>query len=500
MFNIAMNHATPWSLLLFIACVNAIEESTIVYPRMLESRSEDGTKVLMINDDLTLNLRKASVFSEEFLIHTTMDGKPIAYHMLGAEMEKNLYDDEEKMATVHVTDEDGVSVEGVLGHTLRIKPLEGMERSSSGERPHQLYEIPEPSNEEHRRDDYSSPNTSMEERYVESRFDWYKAPRLPVLITPEVHVVVDFLISKALKFEARKIARYVAIMTASANLRYRSFIQPRVQLVIVGVSVTKTPEEEPYMANVPGYEATNNILDEKTRYNFKEYAMKQSYFKRSDIIFLLTGKNLSEWEGGTLQHWIGGSAFLGGVCLEWKVGLSEERVGSYYGVYVFAHELAHSLGCAHDGDGASTWHKGHIGSKDCDWDLGYMMSYKFVKPNMYRFSKCCQREITNTYNRPEYHCLLEKNSLQTRIYSSKLPGAVSSRQTYCEKIYGKYSSYVKVDRGYPTQGCIVKCYISKKLDNMLIGAVDGVKCGKKKVCVLGNCTSKAKLKKLLRNE
>ncbi|XP_075543554.1 venom metalloproteinase BumaMPs1-like isoform X2 [Dermacentor variabilis] len=495
MFNIAMNHATLWLLLLFIASVYAIEASSIVYPRMLESRSEDGIKVLIINDDLTLNLRKASVFSEEFLIHTTMDGKPIAYHMLGAEMDMNLYDDQEQMAAVHVSEDDGLSVEGVLGHTLRIKPLEEMERSSSGEIPHKLYEIPDPENKEHRRDDYSTPNISMEARQVEPRFDWYKAPRLPVLITPEVYVVVDYLICKALKFEEKKIARYVAIMTTSANLRYRSFIQPRVQLVIVGVSVTKRPEDEPYMANVHGYEATRNILNEKTRYNFKNYVKQQPYFEQSDIIFLLTGKNLSEWEGGTLQHWIGGSAFLGGVCLEWKVGISEERVGSYYGVYVFAHEIAHSLGCAHDGDDAAQWPYGHIGSKDCGWDLGYMMSYKFVKPNMYRFSKCCQRELTNIYNRPEYQCLLVKNSLQTRIFSSKLPGAVSSRQTYCEKIYGLYSSYVKVDRHYSAKGCIIKCFISKKWDNMLIGAVDGVKCGKGKVCILGNCTSKAKLKK-----
>nr|XP_050040868.2 A disintegrin and metalloproteinase with thrombospondin motifs like [Dermacentor andersoni] len=206
--------------------------------------------------------------------------------------------------------------------------------------------------------------------------------------------------------------------------------------------------------------------------------------------------NLSEWEGGTLQHWIGGSAFLGGACLEWKVGISEERVGSYYGVYVLAHEIAHSLGCAHDGDGAYDWPPGHIGSKDCDWNLGFMMSYKFIKPNMYRFSKCCQREVMNFYNRPEYRCLRVKNSLQTKIYSSKLPGAVSSRQTYCEKVYGQYSSYIKADMDYPTKGCIVKCFISRKWDNMLMSAVDGVQCDTGKVCILGNCTSKAELKKL----
>ncbi|XP_049522611.1 A disintegrin and metalloproteinase with thrombospondin motifs 13-like [Dermacentor silvarum] len=278
-----------------------------------------------------------------------------------------------------------------------------------------------------------------------------------------------------------------------ANLRYRSIIQPRVQLVIAAVTITKTLQEEPYMVRVKGYEATRNILNDDTRYKLKEYVNKQPHFQKADIVFLLTGMNLSEWEGGILQHWIGGSAYLGGVCTEWKVGLSEERVGSYYGVYVFAHELAHSLGCDHDGEATLNWPKGHIGSKDCDWNLGFIMSYMFVKPNMYRFSKCCQREIMNVYNRPEYQCLLVRNSLQTRIFSSKLPGSVSSRQTYCQKVYSEYT-YVKVDREYPTQGCIVKCFISREWDSRLISAVDGVKCGKGKVCVLGNCTSKAELK------
>ncbi|KAL3206195.1 hypothetical protein MRX96_052881 [Rhipicephalus microplus] len=161
--------------------------------------------------------------------------------------------------------------------------------------------------------------------------------------------------------------------------------------------------------------------------------MKQTYFARADIVFLLSGLNLSEWENGVLEHWIGGSAFLNGVCTEYKVVISEERVGSFYGIHVFSHEIAHSLGCQHDGEGSDSWVYGNIGSADCEWNDGYIMSYKYIKPNMYRFSRCCQREITNVYNRPEYQCLLVKNSLKTILRTSKLPGDVSSRQTYCEK-------------------------------------------------------------------
>ncbi|XP_037505666.1 venom metalloproteinase antarease-like TtrivMP_A [Rhipicephalus sanguineus] len=440
-----MKHSTSIFFLVFIEISWLIEASRIVYPRMLQSRAENGVKVLKISEDITLNLRKSSVFSEEFLIHTTHHGEPIAYHMSGAEMEKNLYDDHEQMAAVDVSQEDGLSVEGVLGHTLRIRPLEGMERAEDGTIAHEIYEVPQPENAGHQHDDYGTPDMNTTETQVESRLLWYKAPRLPLLINPEVYVVVDHFICAALKYVEKKIARYVAILTASANLRYRSVVQPRVQLVLVGITVTKSAAEEPYMEHVQGYQQYRNILYGKTIQNFNEYVKQQVYFQRSDIIFLLTGMNMSVWENGELKHWVGGYAYVGAACTAWKVGMSEERVGSYYGVYVYAHELAHSLGCAHDGDDASNWPTGHIGSKDCDWDKGFMMSYKFIAPNMYRFSYCCQREITNMFNRPEYECLRVRNRMNTGIFSSKLPGAVSSRQTYCQKVYYEYT-HVEVDR------------------------------------------------------
>ncbi|XP_075742820.1 venom metalloproteinase BumaMPs1-like isoform X1 [Rhipicephalus microplus] len=484
-----------WRFTLIVASICATKGKVIVYPRMLQSRSDDSVKILKINEDITLNLRKSSVFSEEIFVHTTKDGEPISYHMHGAELEKTLYDDSDQMAAVHVTEEDGLSVEGVLGDTLRIKPLEGMERSLDGRIAHELYEIPDQEIKKLLNTEYSMPPNITAENYgVEARIDWYKAPRLPLRIRPEVHVVFDYFISKALGFIEKKVARYVAILTASANLRYRSIVQPRVQLAITGITVTKTLEEEPYMVHVPGYEATRNILHVETRAKFNEHVKKQTYFDKTDIVFLVTGLNLSEWEGSTLQHWVGGSAYLGAVCTQWKVGLSEERVGSFYGVYVFAHEIAHSLGCAHDGEDAYKWPYGHIGSKDCDWNIGYIMSYAFKKPYLYQFSPCCQREIMNFYNRPEYGCLLVKNSIKTGIFSTKLPGSVSSRQVYCEKVYYGYT-HVKVDRSYKGQVCMVKCIVNREGESWYISAVDGVTCGHKKICVLGNCTSKAELKK-----
>uniref|UniRef100_A0A224YQC3 Reprolysin n=1 Tax=Rhipicephalus zambeziensis TaxID=60191 RepID=A0A224YQC3_9ACAR len=297
-----------------------------------------------------------------------------------------------------------------------------------------------------------------------------------------------------MKFKLKIIARYTAIMFNSANLRYRSMVQPKVQLTVVGITVTNAPSEEPYMVEVDGYTATRNVLYGATIEKFKDYVALQSYFNSADVIWLLTGKNMSRWENKKLIGNSGGFAYMAGVCTKWKVGMTEERYGSYYGVFVLAHELAHSLGCAHDGDKAGSWPAGHIGSADCSYDDGYMMSYRYKNPNMYKFSLCCQREVLNIYNRPQYECLIMKNSVKTSIFSSKLPGEVSSRTTYCKQVYSTFT-YVEADKKYDMSRCIVKCYISRNGDNMLIGAVDGVHCATKKVCVLGNCTSKPEIDK-----
>lgn len=283
-------------------------------------------------------------------------------------------------------------------------------------------------------------------------------------------------------------------MTNSANLRFQSMAQPRVQLRIVGITVTKEVTDEPYIVHLEGYNHTKNILYEETVQNFNAFVLNQTYFADADIVFLLIGRNMSRWKDGTLEHRTGGFAYLGGVCTKWKVGMSEERADSFYGVYVYAHELAHSLGCAHDGDGASIWPAGHIGSEDCSWYDGYMMSYEFVKPNMFFFSECCQREVMNIYNRPNYRCLREEISKSAALSVSQLPGEVSSLDTFCRKVYNAYP-YVEADKEYDMSRCQVRCYIDKELHSMIITAVDGVECGKDKICILGNCTEIQRKKK-----
>ncbi|XP_037505675.1 uncharacterized protein LOC119382004 [Rhipicephalus sanguineus] len=473
---ITMNCGTVslWHVISFISFICATEGKTIVYPRMLQSRSDDGVKMLKINDDITLNLRKSSVFSEEFLIHTTKDGEPIAYHMLGAEMEKNIYDDSDQMAAVHVTEEDGLSVVSTVSENFKL-PFELNTDASYYGTGAVLYQRGAdcPRGRQQRVVGYYSYTFSKAQlNYTTTEkealavlmavryFRPYLDGRSFTLFTD--HQALTYILNLA---EPRgKIARWVAELQPFTFVVHH---RPGEHL--------KDADALSRLAVIPDQENINaNLLWEGTeelQFLNGKFAVPETMVPR-----ILELYHDSPHSGGHDGFW--------------------RTYRKIHQRFQWKHmkDDVQRLGCAHDGDGAERWPYGHIGSKDCDWNTGYMMSYKFKKPYMYKFSPCCQREVTNFYNRPEYQCLLVRNSIKTGIFSTRLPGSASSRQVYCEKVYYEYT-YVRVDRSYKDRVCMVKCIVSREGESWYISAVDGVKCGRGKICVLGNCTSKAELKK-----
>ncbi|KAH7933971.1 hypothetical protein HPB49_019806 [Dermacentor silvarum] len=121
---------------------SGIQQPRLVYPRLLEERSADGRMVMHLHDQLTLNLRKASVAARNFRVLEHEDGREVTHFFNGKDIEKDLHEDEKQFATVHVTRRDsGVEVEGVVGPYHRIEPMPEMERSDDGLIPHMIHEI-----------------------------------------------------------------------------------------------------------------------------------------------------------------------------------------------------------------------------------------------------------------------------------------------------------------------------------------------------------------------
>ncbi|CAN8022390.1 unnamed protein product [Ixodes persulcatus] len=484
-----------WTVALFSFCF-AEKEHGIVYPRMLESRSATGERMLKINDDLTLTLQKSKVFTDGFLFSTTKDNEPIDYYVRAEDAERDIYHDPTHMASVKVTDKDGVEVEGILGQRLRVQPLPVAARNSEGLKAHRLYEI-EVHEAQHLPHDYGTPNDTKD--YVESRAGSTKFPmyEIPMVIYPEVWVVADSEFSKQFDFKKDKVITYFAVLMNAANLRYATLVYPKVQLRITGITMNKSPKEEPYIVKVQGHEKYRNILFKETLDQFNTHMKKYSLYNESDIVFLVTAKNMSEWVNKKLQAWTGGYAYVGTACSQWRVGMCEDRPTSYYGAYVFTHELAHNLGCNHDGDPAGDWVRGHIGSADCPWKDGYLMSYEMKDERQYQFSYCCQREIRNLYNRPEFRCLRERNPRATIRRSSKLPGRKTSLTNYCKRVY-MYEPGMKANMSYGIKGvhnCEVQCVGRNTWWRLAV--VDGTPCSKdkKKACILGECVDKMVISK-----
>uniref|UniRef100_A0A0K8RHE3 Putative metalloprotease n=1 Tax=Ixodes ricinus TaxID=34613 RepID=A0A0K8RHE3_IXORI len=220
-----------WTVALFSFCLAEKEHGTehgIVYPRMLESRAATGERMLKINDDLTLTLQKSKVFADDFLFSTTDGDEPIDYYIKAEDAERDIYHDSTHMASVRVTEDriGRTKWKESLESRLRVKPLPAMARTSDGLRPHMLYEVD--AHENGRLHDYGSPNTSntpVESRAGSTKHSMYK---IPLEIFPEVHLVVDSTFAKAFKFDVYKVTRYFAVLTNAANLRYASFVFPKV--------------------------------------------------------------------------------------------------------------------------------------------------------------------------------------------------------------------------------------------------------------------------------
>lgn len=368
------------------------ESNRLVYPELLESRGVSGEKVLRINGNLTLNLEKASVFSEKLLIRSFEDGSLVTDTVNGAVEEQHLYHDTQNMASVLVKDNDGIHVEGLIGHSVRIKPLPGKERSAEGHVAHMLYEVKQRRplrddighlNDDALRNEFEVTDASSSDPGVEERsYD---------TIYPEVHMVLDVSFCQAFRYDKKAITEYISVFVIAANLRFRSVTYPNVKLIVVGITLEREGHDS-YMVHYKGH--PKQVLFDKTLNNFMMKYRADPMFSKADYYFLLTGLDLVGLtpEGEVNAHF-SGYAFGAGACTDFKVGTSEDEPLSYDGVHLFSHETAHLLGCMHDEDPPYAVIPGHPGSQNCPWDDGFIMSYVINYKNHYTFSHCCVESI-----------------------------------------------------------------------------------------------------------
>uniref|UniRef100_G3MQ34 Peptidase M12B domain-containing protein n=1 Tax=Amblyomma maculatum TaxID=34609 RepID=G3MQ34_AMBMU len=475
----------------FLFTAQGIQQPRLVYPRLLEERSPDGGMVLHLHDDLTLNLRKASVAASEFRVLEQEDGRQVMHIFKGEELDRHLHEDEQQLASVHVMQKGtSVEVEGIVGPYLRIQPMPGMERSEDGLVPHMIHEI-----ERKEMLDIEMEPRGLDAWRIKERRDG--AVNVPDVVTVELFIVSDHWHHKHFQTTVELI-QYLCVHVNSVNLRYTETSRPRVKFSLVGV---EKDQNSTYKKGVDNYMDSSLTLDE-----FRTYAIRKKHeYGDPDMVYLMTGCVVySEGPNKTKNTNTLGIGFVGGVCTASFVALGQDTARMYDGTHTLAHEAGHVLGSSHDESPPKTWIKNDPGSLSCLWKEGYLMSYIDGGTKHHRFSECSLAQIRNLMRMAGPLCW--RVNKQGYHYTGQYAGMVVEANDYCQKTVFPEEKNVTADTTSPKRKeCKIKCQYPKHRRHCynqyycqnfisyyytLVNALDYMTCGQNKVCVRGECIPK----------
>ncbi|KAL3248783.1 hypothetical protein MRX96_056363 [Rhipicephalus microplus] len=414
----------------------SLKYQAIVYPEVFDARGNEETRVLKINEDITLNLKPRSILHPQFFLRTYREGIAKYTYFNVDVLEKNLYDDEKHFAAVVLNEEDdSLQVNGVVGPNLKITPAVGMERSEDGLHPHILETIHD---------------TESDHVYAAYNIE---------AVYPEVLLIVDSRLF--LQFRSYKhMLYYYMVQFTCISLRYTTVDRPKVRPVFRGIEVTNYTQEHKYYHYVrQGIDALKSLYSIVDFYN-----ANNDTYGIFDLVYFATGWDMIAVQGAVYESALQGFAFVGSACTDKRQQLGEDKADSYIGIRIMSHEMGHTLGCSHDGTSVDGIIKGfRSNSNNCPWEDGYIMSYKEEDRRSYRFSSCCDYMMSLVSWSYEGICL-RSNQTYTTINISKtiyLPGQVLDRNMQCRMTYPQLPDTYYMEE-YGAYNCKAECYVNGK--------------------------------------
>lgn len=439
------------TLLQVTYCGKIPAEETLVFPTLLESRNDKGTKVLKINDALTLNLEKSSVMSKEFLLRTYQGHVMQHTYLDGQALEQDLYHDSQRFASLILSEENGLEVEGVLGPKFAIKPVKGQARSAGvGDVPHIIYKI-----EDHE-GVFARTDVTEKERAknnISERQNQNGAR--PDIIYPELLIMVDSTFRAQFRTQYT-LLKYLIITLNSVNVRYLTVSNPSVRIKFCAMEIL-TAAAESFLTRsgnyVQGIRSLQGLRDH-VHNNTEKYGMY-------DGVYLVTGLDMAEysyygWNGNLL-----GYAYIGGICSWQKVGYGEDSVGTFKGIRILAHEFGHLLGCPHDGTSS-----GYYTSANCPWNDGFLMSYMETDSRSMKFSHCCNQMISWLAWSDRGKCLLTasaKRKIRKKYFVKLFVGNIMTRDQMCKLSFPNVAETRFIPDYNGNENCMARCFMPKSV-------------------------------------
>ncbi|XP_077529264.1 venom metalloproteinase BumaMPs1-like [Haemaphysalis longicornis] len=466
-----------FSLLCGMVASGRATHSSVVYPVVLEERSGEGTTTVKINEEITLNLAPSKVFSRRFVLSTSTNKNLFHEEFDPSNIAKHIYHDEYSMTAVSMQDVNGaLKINGIINDSFGIQPLAVSEHNTAGKIPHRLFR---------RENIFGGSHAGVTARSFGNTSPRNKFQRYSNAATPEVYFLCDTAFSKTFNND-RDMITYLAVMLAAVNLRFQSIHGYVIKFLFVGLLRLDAKLEEDFMMMHGNYMDGQPTLLRMMMFTYN------LGLQGADIRYLITGRDLTAPYAGRMDRFIAGLAYVGGLCSLDGVAIGEDRPGMYAGVNIMAHELAHSLGCVHDGEKAPPSIPGHKGSMtdECAARHGYIMSYHNEdKPNRFKFSPCCQAQIKLFLRIVSDVCIMNTfNVTQWVRNNAFLPGHWLSPYKFCLKS----QPHLRLASTYTMTAdtnCKLKCeyHFGAYKHAISHDALDGMLCGPWKRCFNGAC-------------
>ncbi|XP_040076593.2 uncharacterized protein LOC120836148 [Ixodes scapularis] len=309
----------------------ATAHAGVVYPVLIESRSENSRGAVQLSKDYVIDLEESSVLGDRLYFSEARDGEVNHELVDTTDMRNSAYANLEHKASFTITEASvGIKMEGYLNFTHGIEPLRIHDKS--GRIPHRIFPLPTPEEPIHL-------EIPLEDRSDESLLPRSDTAEPPAVWRPEMYVMFDSVIHKYLQGNKHLQVRYIIRLMNMVNAIFKTVRKPRINLQLVGILGFQTKAEEYFIE-----EEDNLIAAIESLRAFGPYTASTTFARPADFYVMLVGRSLGRRDkyNKKLYSDINGLAYTGMVCVKgWNVAMCEEEPPLFYGFTTITHEIGH---------------------------------------------------------------------------------------------------------------------------------------------------------------